>query len=99
MKRQQDMLIASRRSDKCFFLKFRYPEQCSSQLPLKKLAVRNDQSSGGKKELAYYDKPMHLTAIHLLCLELNLFLSHLMNIIQRESPVFIYSGQHSILLQ
>ena len=45
-----------------------------------------------------YDKPMHIAASHLLCLELNLYLSHLMSIIQGESLGFIYSGQHGILL-
>lgn len=99
MKRQQDMLIASGRSDKCFFLKFRCPVQCFIQLPLRKLTVHNDWGSGRRRELVYYDKPTHLTAIHLLCLELNLFPSHSMSIIQKESRVFIYSGQQSILLQ
>jgi hypothetical protein len=52
-----------------------------------------------KRELEYYDKSTYPEAIHFLSLELNLFLSHLISIMQRESLVFIYSGQDSIVLQ
>lgn len=41
-----------------------------------------------ERELLCYDKPMHLAAIHLLCLELNLFLSHSRGIM-RESLRFL----------
>ena len=85
-KRQQNVVIASGRSYKSFFLKFRYNVSCTIRLPPGKLSVHNDWGSG---ELVFYDKPLLLAALRLLCLELNLYLHHSMGIIQRDSGFYL----------